>query len=429
MTLNRKIQPEVLPPGLITLPKPEQMRLSNGIPVYLFDSGIQDVVSVEMVFRAGSWHQNKPFTSLATNLMLREGTRFQSAAQISETLDYYGAHFENTAERDNAYVALYSLNKHLDHTLPLLRSIVREPVFPESEFAVLAGKQRQILGVNQQKGSFLARVHFNALLFGETHPYGIFLQPGDIERVKSSDLVEFHRRHYHSGSCSLFISGKIKPGMMQMLEDYFGDMQWGGEADVQKAFPDPQPQTREHFIRKEGAVQSAIRMGGLMFGRSHPDFAGLKVLNAVLGGYFGSRLMANLREDKGYTYGIGSAVVPLRHSGYFVLSAEVGAGVTRQAVNEIRSELSRLCDEQVSENELTLVRNYLAGEMLRAVDGPFAQAGLFRELTEDGLELSHFSDLIATVRDISPQRLRDLAQQYLDPAKLLTLVVGPEEMD
>jgi zinc protease len=165
-----------------------------------------------------------------------------------------------------------------------------------------------------------------------------------------------------------------------------------------------------------------------MFSRSHADFAGMKVLNAILGGYFGSRLMNNLREDKGYTYGIGSSVVPLRKGGYFVISGEVGAGVTKEALSEIKFELNRLCAEQVGESELSLVRSYLTGEMLRAVDGPFAQADLYRELIEDGLEISHFEELIDTIRHINAQQLQDLAIRYLSPDDLFTLVVGPDRI-
>ncbi len=424
--LNRKLQPAIQPPGRIHFPQPEVFRLSNGIKVYQFNSGTQDVISIEMMFAAGSWFQKKPFTAMATNLMLREGTRNYSAQKLSESLDYYGAHFENTTERDNAYVTLYSLNKHLDHTLPLLSEIVKNPVFPADEYSVLAGKQMQMLEVNRQKVNFLARTHFNSIIFGDNHPYGMYLEPNDIAKVSNSDLTEFHKFRYHSNNCSIIVAGRIKPGFLNDLEAHFGGTDWSGNAGNREKYSLTGSGKKDHFIVKEGAMQSAIRIGGLMFGRSHPDFAGMKVLNAILGGYFGSRLMNNLREDKGYTYGIGSSVVPLRESGYFVISGEVGAEVTKEALAEIRFELNRLCNEQVPESELSLVRNYLSGEMLRAVDGPFAQADLYRDLIEDGLDINHFEQLIETVQHISAPQLQDLAIKYLDPENLFTLVVGPD---
>ncbi len=425
--LNRKKQPQIKPPGKIDFPQPEIVQLSNGINVYLFNSGTQDVISVELIFSAGSWYQQKPFTAMATNLMLREGTRNYTAQQLSESIDFYGAHFENTTERDNAYVALYSLNKHLDKTLPLLAEIVKNPVFPDAEYNVLAGKQFQLLEVNRQKVNFLARTHFNPLIFGTNHPYGMYLEPEDISKVSAADLADFHKARYHSGNCTIAVAGRIKPGIVKSLESHFGGNNWKG---IQTQSLDYDIQTEEkkaHFLVKEGAMQSAIRMGRVMFCRNHPDFSGMKVLNAILGGYFGSRLMTNLREDKGYTYGIGSAVVPLQKSGFFVISGEVGAEFTQQALTEINSELLRLCNDLVPENELSLVRNYLSGEMLRAVDGPFAQASLYRELLEDGLDIRHFEEMIETVQHINARQLQELAIKYLNPAGLHTLVVGPAE--
>jgi predicted Zn-dependent peptidase len=424
--VNRKQQPPLQPVGRINFPQPRVYQLRNGIKVYEFNAGTQDVISVEMMFAAGSWFQKKPFTAMATNLMLREGTRNFSAQKLSESLDYFGAHFENATERDNAYVTLYSLNKHLNNTLPLLSEIVKNPVFPEGEFSVLASKQLQMLEVNRQKVNFLARTHFNSILFGSDHPYGTFLEPYDIGKVKTPDLAAFHKTQYHSDNCTIIVAGRIKPDLIHDLEVHFGGDDWSGQiTNYTKHFPAGSDQ-KYHFHLKEGAMQSAIRMGGMMFSRSHPDFAGMKVLNAILGGYFGSRLMNNLREDKGYTYGIGSAVVPLRKGGYFVISGEVGASVTKKALSEIKFELNRLCNETVGESELSLVRSYLTGEMLRAVDGPFAQADLYRELIEDGLEISHFEELIDTIQHINAQQLQDLAIKYLNPENLFTLVVGPE---
>ncbi len=424
--VNRKLQPVIKPIDRINFPKPDIYQLSNGIKVYEFNSGTQDVISVEMMFTAGSWFQKKPFTAMATNLMLREGTRNFTAQKLSESLDYFGAHLENATERDNAHVALYSLNKHLNNTLPLLSEIVKNPVFPENEYNVLAGKQLQMLEVNRQKVNFLARTHFNSILFGNAHPYGTFIEPNDIGKVKTPDLVDFHKSQYHSEDCTIIVAGRIKTDLINDLETYFGGNDWSGKSNNLREYITLGSDQKDHFHFKEGAMQSAIRMGGILFSSKHPDFAGMKVLNAILGGYFGSRLMNNLREDKGYTYGIGSSVVPLRKGGYFVISGEVGAGVTKDALTEIRFELNRLCNEPVSEGELSVVRNYLTGEMLRAVDGPFAQAELYRELIEDDLEISHFEELIDTVQHINAQQLQDLAIRYLNRENLFTLVVGPE---
>jgi predicted Zn-dependent peptidase len=421
---DRKIQPPVNTLPGIALPVPEVVKLANGISVYLFSTGQQDVLSVELIFGAGSWFQPKPFTAMGTNLMLREGTKTKTARQISETFDFFGAHIECATERDNAYVTLYTLNKHLNQTLPLLLEIITQPEFPEHELEVVGSKQKQLLEVNRQKVSFIARTQFSPLIYGGDHPYGQFLQPDDITCVKQDNLKNFHAKHYNASNCTVIAAGKITPDIRQTLFAVLNEIPIGEKVKQEIRVENP-ISNRNHFIEKPQAVQSAIRMGRVMFGRAHSDFAGIKVLNAVLGGYFGSRLMTNLREDKGYTYGIGSALVPLRRGGYFVLSTEVGAGVTDKAVSEINSELLRLCNDLVPESELSLVRNYLLGELLRSVDGPFEQAGLYRELIEDQLDASYFSTLIETIKHISASEIRDLATKYLSPDHFHTLVVGP----
>jgi len=261
--LNRKTQPTIKPPKRIDFPQPEIHQLKNGIKVHQFNAGAQDVISIEMVFKAGSWFQDKPFTAMATNLMLREGTRNFTARELSESLDFFGAHLENTAERDNAYVTLYSLNKHLDNTLPLLSEIVKNPVFPENDFNVLAGKQFQQLEVNRQKVNFLARTHFNSFIFGKNHPYGMFLVPDDIGKVTNLDLAAFHKSQYHSGNCTIVVAGLIKPGLIDALESHFGGNDWSGNPSVQLYSELNGSDQKNHFIAKEGAMQSAIRMGCL----------------------------------------------------------------------------------------------------------------------------------------------------------------------
>ncbi|NVO19796.1 MAG: insulinase family protein [Bacteroidetes bacterium] len=422
--MDRSTQPEIKTLDKYVLIEPEVYFLSNGIKVVQFNAGTQDLLRVELIFKAGSWYQAKNFTSLATNLMLREGTSKHSSKEISDILDFYGAHLESVAEKDNAYITLYSLNKHLPNTLPILREIVAEASFPENEYRIFAGKQRQLLQVNLEKVNFLARTRFNQLIYGPSHPYGNFLTTEDIDNFKVEEMEKFHRNHYQPGSITIIIAGKVDPSLQVMLEDAFGTQKAGSSPQEELTFKELPSSKKEHFISKKGSVQSAIRMGRLLFNRHHPDYMGMKVLNTVLGGYFGSRLMTNLREDKGYTYGVGSAAVPLIRSGYFFISCEVGSDATKDSLEQIRVELMRLCDETVKEKELKLVRNYMLGSFLRGIDGPFAMADTYRDIMEDGLGNEFNYAMMEVIRNITPSQLKELACKYLDPADMHLLVVG-----
>jgi zinc protease len=180
----------------------------------------------------------------------------------------------------------------------------------------------------------------------------------------------------------------------------------------------------EHFLEKEEALQSAIRIGRRTINRSHADFPGLQVLNTILGGYFGSRLMANIREDKGYTYGIGSASVSLKNAGYFFIASEVGAEVCSKAIDEIDKEIEILKTQPVPDDELVLVRNYMLGSLLGSLENAFSHADKFKNIFFYGLGYDYYERYIQTVKDISAERIMELANKYFNAGDFERVIVG-----
>jgi predicted Zn-dependent peptidase len=181
---------------------------------------------------------------------------------------------------------------------------------------------------------------------------------------------------------------------------------------------------RTHFIEKPDAIQSAVRVGRLLFNKKDPDYFKFQVLNTVLGGYFGSRLMANIREDKGYTYGIGSGLASLVNGGYFFISTEVGVDVTNNTLSEIYKEIKLLREQPVNNEELETVRNYVLGQFLRSVDGPYSLADKFKAIWEFGLGYDYFENYFKAVKTITPKEIQELANKYLQEEDLIELVVG-----
>jgi zinc protease len=422
--MDRTLQPEIHPLDHFRLIEPEKYFLSNGIPVYQFNDQNLEVVKVEFIFDAGTWFQPIPFVAFATNLMLREGTAKHSARQIAEILDFYGAHLETSTEKDKATVTLFTLQKHLVSLLPMVEEIIKQSIFPEREFNVITLKQKQSLLVNLEKVKYLAQIHFNELIFGTSHPYGYYLLPQDIDYLKREDLFEFKKKHYTSTNCTIIIAGNIQLTAQAMLAELFGGDDWDNAPVINSEFQIKPVNGQIKFVPKEDAVQSAIRIGRVLFTRSHPDYMGMQVLSTLLGGYFGSRLMTNLREDKGYTYGIGSAIIALRNSGYFFVGCEAGSGVTKLAIDEIYSELVRLCNDLVPENELDLVRNYMLGSFMRGFDGAFFMSDKYRDVLESGLDNRFYTNFIQVVRTITTLQIRELAQKYLNHNALYQLVVS-----
>jgi predicted Zn-dependent peptidase len=402
-----------------------EKRLKNNIPVYSINAGTQEIIKIEFLFSAGMYQQELPLQAATVNSMLEEGTIRMTAAQIADAVDYYGAFLETGVSQDSASVVLYTLSKHLKATLPVVEEVIKRSAFPEAELKTLLTNKKQKFFVNNQKVANLARKHFSELIFGEKHPYGINVKESDFEIINRSHLDNFYKRYYRSANCKVILAGKIPEEIYDLLDDYFGGTDWAGtEPEQRSTIAITTTSLRENLIFREDALQSAIRIGKILFNKTHPDFQALQVLNTVFGGYFGSRLMSNIREDKGYTYGIGSGLASLQKSGYFFISTEVGVEVCKNAVSEIYFEMERLRKELITAEELELVRNYLLGTFLRSVDGPFAMADRFKGIMEYGLSYDYFDQYIATIKRVSASQLRDLAITYFDRDSMTELVVG-----
>lgn len=427
-SIDRKLAPAFKVVEKIELIQATEKRLQNNIPVYAINAGTQDLIKIEFLFSAGMYQQDMPLQAATVNTMLEEGTSKLSAAQIADGVDFYGAFLETSVSQDQASVVLYTLNKHLKVTLPIVEQVIKDATFPQTELETHLINKKQRFFVNNQKVANVARKRFSELLFGEKHPYGINVKEHDFDRIKQTHLIDFYKKAYVSNNCKIILAGKVTDDLYKLLNDHFGNNDWSAttncvkKLDEEKATPE-----REQLIYKQDALQSAIRIGKLLFNKTHPDFQSLQVLNTVFGGYFGSRLMSNIREDKGYTYGIGSGIASLQNGGYFFISTEVGAEVCKKAIHEIYFEMNRLREELIPESELQLVKNYLLGTFLRSVDGPFAMADRFKGILEYNLNYEYFNTYVATIKAISASKLRDLANNYLDKESMVELVVGKKE--
>ncbi|MBS4057851.1 MAG: insulinase family protein [Bacteroidales bacterium] len=421
--LNREQQPKLNLVGLGTMASPRSCRFENGIKVHLFEGKAHEAIRLDLVFKAGTAYQQVKLAASSTNRMLKEGTKQFTGRQIASKLDYYGAYTDLTATKDFAWISLFGLRKHFPKLLPIYESMVKAPAFKPADFKVLNRQQKHEFVVNSQKPKHLARRVFNQELFGAGSPYGQTADEIDYDRLKPADLADFYAGFYGAGNCEIIISGAIDRATEDMVHERFAGA-WGIDTQAAAIAQPHASVTGLNWVSKPGALQSAIQMGKYLFNRKHPDFAGFLVLNTVLGGYFGSRLMANIREDKGYTYGIHSQLVPLEQGGFFVIGTETGRDVTQAALEEIRNELLRLIHEPIPEDELVLVKNYLTGSYLRGLDGVYNQADKFKAILGLGEGMEYYNKVIRTVQDISAEVLQELAVRYLQPDSMLTVVAG-----
>ncbi|HAL81909.1 MAG TPA: insulinase family protein [Mucilaginibacter sp.] len=424
MTLQRKKAPEFRAIDHINLIRPAHQKLDNGCNIFCFNSGDQELVRIEWIFGNQRFDAVKPLLNIAVNTMLTEGTGSLTAAQIADKVDFYGAFLQVDYGYDHSQVTLYSLNKHLQHTLPVIYDIINDSIFPEKELETFIRNQQQKLQVSMQKNDFVARRVFNKAMFGATL-YGLGADPDDYKTLHREDMLAHFKQMYQPSNCTIVIAGKIEQDILELVTNTFDKGWTNSPVNADTTQPGLQPAT-EHFYltEKPDALQSAIRMGIPAINRTHPDFPLLQVLNTVLGGYFGSRLMVNIREDKGYTYGIGSGMASFKQGGSLFIATEVGADVCKAAITEIEKELNLLRNEPIPAEELSLVRNFMLGSLLGSLENVFSHADKFKNLYFAGLDYDYYDRYVNVVKTVAADQLQELANRYLNFDQFYKVIVG-----
>jgi zinc protease len=421
---DRKLAPDFKAIDHINLIRPEHIKLANGCNVFCFNSGDQELVRIEWIFNNLRFDADKPLLNMAVNTMLTDGTGQLSAAEIADKIDFYGAFLSVDYSYDQSSVTLYSLNKHLGKTLPVIKDILTDSIFPEKELETFIRNQQQKLQVSLQKNDVVARRIFNKALYGNTI-YGLIPEIDDYKTLHQNDLLAHFKQMYQPSNCTLIIAGKVEKETLNLLTNTF-DKGWDNSS-VPADITQPEiKHSKEHFyfVEKPEALQSAIRMGLPFINRTHPDFPAVQVLNTVLGGYFGSRLMNNIREDKGYTYGIGSGISSLKQAAALFIATEVGADVCKAATIEIEKEIELLKTDLIPDEELSLVRNYMLGSLLGSLENVFSHADKFKNLYFSGLDYEYYDRYTAVVKSITADELLKLANQYLDFGSFYKVIVG-----
>ncbi len=421
--LNRTLIPESKQVNEINFIAPQKQELDNGIKVFTINAGKQELVRIEFVFENVNWDESKPLQAIAVSHLINNGTTTLTAREIADKVDYYGAFLQTDYGADQSSIKIYTLNKHLGSVLPIFWSILNESIFPQQELDIFKQNQQQSLKVSLQKNDFIARKNFANAIFGKS-TYGSDIKIEDYQAIERDDLTAYFSAAYKPEHCTIFVAGKFEQTEFDLLNQTFGK-EWNNKDEAKvNEFSFTSSVTGEIFIERPEAIQSAIRMGARTVNRNHVDFPGFQVMNCLLGGYFGSRLMANIREDKGYTYGIGSAIVSMKDAGYFFIATEVGADVCVNALTEIEKEIDLLKSELVTEEELSLVRNFMLGSMLGSLENAFSHADKFKNIYFSGLGYDYYDNYIKTVKSITAEELNVLANKYLNTADFTKVVVG-----
>ena len=401
----------------------QKFTLDNGIEVYAIDAGAEEVLQIEWVFFAGNWYEEKNLVASATNYLLKNGTTAKTAFEINEHFEYYGAYLNRAAYNETSAISLHCLNKHTANLLPVVNELITDSVFPEDELQLYKQNNKQRLSVNLKKSEFVAGRLIDEYVYGIDHPYGKYSSPEAYDELDRQQLQRFYHTHYQQSKYIIFIAGKLPKDIAAQLNKSFGQ---GSPEKMAAAVVHPATPATEKKYRignDKNGVQGSIRMARPFPNRHHPDFTKATVLNNLFGGFFGSRLMSNIREDKGYTYGIHSYIQNHLNDTAWMISTEAGRDVCEATIAEVYKEMELLRNESVTDDELLLVKNYMLGSTLGDLDGPFHIIGKWKNMVLNNLPDTYFYDAVAAIKSVSAAELQDLANKYFVPADFYELVV------
>ena len=410
----------------LTLKPYEKFVLDNGVEVYAINAGEEEVVQVEWIFYAGNSHESQNLVAAATNHLIKNGTTTKSAFEINEHFEFYGSYLNRHCHNETANITLHALSKHLPVLLPVVQEIITDACFPKTELEIFQQNSKQRLAVSLLKCDFVANRQIDVLLYGKDHPYGKYSSMQDYDALTTEMLLDFHNKHYRNGKCIIFIAGKLPADFVTLLNNNFGNLALSKpQINIPPAIKvQPVDEARKSkIINDVNGVQGAIRIASHFPNRHHPEFKEVQVLNTLYGGYFGSRLMSNIREEKGYTYGIHSYLASHFEQSAWTITTEAGREVCDATITEVYREMQVLRNEPVDDEELMLVRNYLLGSLLGDLDGPFHIINRWKSYILNGLGEDYFYAATDTIRHITPARLQELANKYLQPENFYELVV------
>lgn len=421
--LDRSIAPQIHNITSLKFPPVETYLLDNGIEVIEVNQGTQEIIRLEVIYNAGRPVEDKQLAARLTAAIQKEGTFNYTSEDLAEKIDYFGSSISSGSNLDYSYFSIFVLSKFFNEVIPLLAEVLEQPTFPEAEIKTHKEIALEKLKSNMAKSDLVSYRKITEEMYGPQHAYGYNSSIENISSIQREDLIHHFTNYQTSDRCKIIVSGKINNTVRSTINKNLGQVITRSNS---KVFQTPNIPIHQaiHKIHSVQEHQTAIKIGRRMFARSNEDFAPMFMLNTVLGGYFGSKLMESIRENLGYTYNIYSSLEPLVHDGYFTINTEVSNKLVDPTISEIYNQISILQNEKISEVELGMVRNYVMGNFLNMIDGPFRVANVMKTLSVNNMKVSEYENIINQIYCCTSTQIQDMAQKYLQKKDMIEVMVG-----
>lgn len=426
MTVDRTIEPAVKPFGTLKIKNVNKRVLPNGLEVFIIDSGDQPLNRITFSYPSGLLEAETPDAlQLATQLM-REGTEHHSGKEISEILDFHGAWLKADAMSHDTVISLWSMNNSTAKLIPLLREIIERPVFPEKEFEALRQKHKAKYLLSQKNVLYMASLADKRLVFGENHPMCRVLNADEIDAITAEDLRKAYGKAFGIKPY-IFISGGELESVIDEIVAEAGKIKFNGdELPAQNIVPmHPVGHAETVATEIDAEHQSAIVMSIPVIGRDNPDYIPLRLVVMALGGYFGSRLMSNIREDKGYTYGIQASLLGYREGGVVSIMTNTAPEYVTSVIAETKKEIARLQNTLMDDEELANVKSNAMTSLAAMLDTPFQIMDYYISQFYNGTPPNYFADQVAAINALTAEQIMELSRKYLDIDRMLVSIAGP----
>ncbi len=424
MNLDRTKTPTIQALSKVNWLEVQKHTLANGVIFETLKAPSNEMVKLEWLFTAGGKYAEHPLLAQYAATLMKEGTKKHSAKEWNEMVDSFGAFVQSTSDRDTASIQLFVLKKHLASVLPLVAEMIFEPRFAQDDLEIHARNSQQNFIQDQEKVAVKSRKALWKNLFGAQHKYGLQVKEGDYLTLSSNDLQNYHKHTFLALPPKIMLVGELDEQLLNLIEQYFGTYNYTGKLPYKNtASINPATEKFEQVPMDKG-LQSAIRIAKHSIAMTSPDYHALKVASTILGGYFGSRLMQNIREDKGYTYGVGCALVHHQEANLFILNTDVGNEFVTDTLVQIRKEISFLQENLVSEEELHLVKQYKSGEFLKSVDGAFAQSDMLNTCFTINTPEGFYENYLEKLNEVSALQVQAAAINHLNWEEMYCVVAG-----
>jgi zinc protease len=423
MLLDRSKAPEFATPDDFELSAPQVRTLSGDRKLYYIPTPNLDAVKLEVLGKSQrmTLPLEKSLVPSFTLQMLTEGTSDYTESELSEFFDFHATEVTPVGTYSLEGMSLLSTKKHFFEVLPVFSSLFDQATFPEESLKKRKSQRKLSIRMERERSSSRASSLFRKALFGDEHSYGHEITEAHVDQFERNDLIEYYQNLLWTDT-EFFLCGNLEPSELDTVARILEKIP--SHAAKHPPLSPAAASTPSIYEERANALQSSIRIGHWSIAKSHPDYFALSVFNTILGGYFGSRLIKNIREDKGHTYGIYSSLAEIGDVNYWVIGADVQKNNTAEVISEIYKEIQLLTSEQVSEDELEVVRNYLIGQLISRFSSSFDLMDRFRSVHHSGLDFDFYRKKLAYLRTFTAEDILLIGTKYFSNPPFIEVVVG-----